>query len=712
MTERAAAPRSIADTIRALDPDALASLLRARPDLAQPRPSSLAEVTERASTSASTRVALEQLNAWQYRVAEALAAAGETTTVRRLAALLQAGSGEVETAVAELRRRALAWGDDRNLRITHAARTVFGTHPAGLAGASPVPLSDTEIDALLRQTEPADRALLDQLTWGPPTGKVHAAQRGWTLATASSPAERLLALKLLRATDDESVVLPREVALRLRGGRLFADRVDSLVPGWPSPKPSRLAEAAALGSAVEGVQTLTELIEEVAQTSPQPLATGAFARRDLVALAQRVAPDQPVPFWLEVGIELGLLGRMATAWLPTARFDAWAAHSTLERWRSVVGGWMNLSGWPLAGTASVGRTEPAGPQRVRQRTIAELRLAAAGTPVTAALVVDRLAWRHPHWSATEITTGVEQTLREAALLGLVSLGVRTELWDSDSAVELPEPADQVLLQSDLTAVAPGPLSLPVRRNLGLIADRESAGPASVHRFTPASVRRALDAGWSAGQLIDWLEQHSSTPIPQPLRYLVEDAARRHGRVRVRSVGALLTIEDEATLAALLAHPQAAELGLRQVADSLVTARAEASDVVDLLRDLGHAPVAEDESGQVVTTPAGRRARPLPTEPRAGQPSLAELRTLAIELIERGDGAAAAANDFEVLLSTLNQAQGSGDWLRLTHVDDQGRQRTQQVRVMAVVGGQTRLVAKGAGQFVVPISRVVRAVPVS
>ena len=50
---------------------------------------------------------------------------------------------------------------------------------------------------------------------------------------------------------------------------------------------------------------------------------------------------------------------------------------------------------------------------------------------------------------------------------------------------LPEPIDHVLLQADLTAVAPGPLEQDLARHLGAVADIESRGGATVYRFTEA-----------------------------------------------------------------------------------------------------------------------------------------------------------------------------------------------------------------------------------
>ena len=117
---------------------------------------------------------------------------------------------------------------------------------------------------------------------------------------------------------------------------------------------------------------------------------------------------------------------------------------------------------------------------------------------------------------------------------------------------LPPPVDHVLLQADLTAVAPGPLTPDLDRELTLAADVESRGGATVFRFTPDSVRRALDAGRTGDDLITWLERASSTPVPQPLRYLVQDTARRYGRIRIGTASCYVRADDESALAELLA----------------------------------------------------------------------------------------------------------------------------------------------------------------
>ncbi len=169
----------------------------------------------------------------------------------------------------------------------------------------------------------------------------------------------------------------------------------------------------------------------------------------------------------------------------------------------------------------------------------------------------------------------------------------------------------MLLQADLTAVAPGPLAPAAAHELALVADVESRGGATVYRFSAGSVRRALDAGLDAGTVLDRLAALSRTPVPQPLEYLVRDTARRHGRLRVGAAGAYLRSDDEAVLGELLADPSARSLRLRRLAPTVLVSPLDPSTVLDALRRMGLAPAAEGDDGALVVpgrTPP-RRATP-------------------------------------------------------------------------------------------------------
>ncbi|MGW5120136.1 helicase C-terminal domain-containing protein [Streptomyces noursei] len=210
---------------------------------------------------------------------------------------------------------------------------------------------------------------------------------------------------------------------------------------------------------------------------------------------------------------------------------------------------------------------------------------------------------------------------------------------------LPEPLDHVLLQADLTAVAPGPLHRPLAEALGVLADVESKGGATVYRFTPASVRRALDSGRSAAELQEFLTTHSRTPVPQPLAYLVDDVARKHGQLRVGAATAYVRCDDDALLAEILADRRAAALRLRRLAPTVLAAQCAPEHLLDGLRAMGYAPAAESAAGDVLVaradsyrTPPRTAPAPVPDGPPPPDRTLLEA---AVRAIRAGDLAATA-----------------------------------------------------------------------
>lgn len=210
---------------------------------------------------------------------------------------------------------------------------------------------------------------------------------------------------------------------------------------------------------------------------------------------------------------------------------------------------------------------------------------------------------------------------------------------------LPDPLDHVLLQADLTAVAPGPLERPLADLLGVMADVESKGGATVYRFTPGSVRRALDAGQTASDLHAFLAARSRTPVPQPLAYLIDDVARRHGHLRVGAASAYVRCDDDAVLGEILADKRAAALGLRRLAPTVLAAQADPAGLLEGLRAMGFAPAAESAEGDVLISRADARRTPprTPPEPVPDGPPVPDdtLLGAAIRAVRAGDLAATA-----------------------------------------------------------------------
>lgn len=681
---------TVADRVRSLDAEALTTLLTTRPDLATPAPRSREELASRATTQASTRAAVDSLDAWQLRVLEAVAAVDGLTRAELAAGLaVPADDPHLDRALEALVATLLVLRQGERHHAVGAVVTVLGPHPAGLAAPSPAPMDASQVRERLTAAGPGVRPVLDRLLWAP-VGHLPRARRAVNPQEATSPVDLALAHHLLRPQDDQTVVLPREVALELRGGRLFDHPVAGEAPAWPAPRPPGRVAAAGLGTALEAVAAMTALLEAVDRTSPAQLASGGMARRDAQRALARVGPEPDRWLHLALAVTGGLIAADGRHWLLTPGADHWRQADLWAQWLALRQAWCDLGQTP--GTLGNGMSEPAPAtaRALRRRVVAELAGAPTGTPVDAELVVSRLAWRHPRWDVDEQRGAVAAVLAEARVLGVVALGAASGLARREDDPGMPERGDLLILQSDLTAVAPGPLTPTTAADLALLADRESTGVAGVRRFTAASVRRALDAGWTGEQVRTWWRDHSMTGVPQGLLVLLDDVVRDHGRISVAGAGAVVEVDDPAVVESLLRSPRATELGLRRVGETVIVAQDDPAVVLAALREAGWAPVARDAQGRTLTSPPPRRARPVPPPPQVER---SDPQAVAEALARHREPATTGA---EAVLAQLRAAQREGAWVELNHVDDSGVTVSDEVRVLAVTPGAVRVVVRGGG----------------
>jgi Helicase conserved C-terminal domain/WYL domain len=761
--EPADPPRSLAEELRGRSDEALAGLLRIRPDLLSPLPTDIAQLAARASTHASVVRALERLDRHALQVLDALVLLPDPTAAEGVRALL--GSDEaLPAALARLRDAALVWGPDDALRVVRSVRAVIGPSPADLGppyelllpgmpspqlagiaedlglpagsgrpatGALLAYLTDpATLDALIAAAPAMGRAALDDLAEGPPYGRLEQAQRVTRTATARTPIEWLLARGLLLPVDPVTVVLPREVGLRLRGGHVHPMVEAAPPPLRVTPREPALVDRTAAGAAFTAVRQVEDLLELWGVEPPAVLRSGGLGVRELRRVAGTLDVDESAAALLvECAYAAGLLGAggaTADRWLPTPAYDAWRARPTQRRWVELATAWLETSRVATLVGRRDDRDRPltalgAGVDRVtapdvRRATLGVLAGAGPYAAVPADDVAARLVWQRPRHGGWLRDLLVPATLQEAELLGVTGRGAvsaagRAVLAGDESAAAqtlaplLPEPLDHVLLQADLTAVAPGPLTTDLAHELRLVAEVESTGGATVYRFTDASVRRALDAGRTAADLHALLSRHSRTPVPQPLHYLVDDVARRHGRIRIGAASAYVRCDDEAVLSELLADRRSGQLRLRRLAGTVLAAQVPTEVVLERLRAMGYAPAAESPDGNVLVrrpdvlrTPPRQRPPRLLGEPPPPEPRLADA---AVRALRAGDRASAAATgpvvrpafDGSALrtstaatLAVLQDAVADGRPLWIGYVNAQGSATERIVEPLALEGG--------------------------
>jgi hypothetical protein len=452
----------------------------------------------------------------------------------------------------------------------------------------------------------------------------------------------------------------------------------------------------------------------------------------VAALAQHLGTDAAhAAFVVECAAAARLVAPAKTAaLLPTADYDQWLGCDAPLRWRQVADAWLATDRF-FARSAEPGG-HPLGQEAYAPAAaglrMTVLRLVAAAEPGMV-LDLDQLAdvarWHRPRLSEGPPTARqlVLWTWREASWLGLAALDAVSSFagvplrpgqpMPTELMALFPAPVTHLVIQTDLTAVTAGPLEHDVAAELRMLADQESRGGGGVYRFSASSLRRAFDVGWSAADVQLWLERHSTTEVPQPLRYLVGDVARRHGSIRVGPAGCYVRLADQAQAAALLAHPAASELGLRAVAPGVLVAAVDEDELVPLLRDLGHTPVVENSAGEVIVTQPARRATLQPAKPQRAVPSAGEVAValFARERAHRVNGQPAIMTTTEGTVEQLRSATRAAAPVRVVYVNADGSRAERELAPLDLTAGTIRAVDRDSAQIVtIPLARIASVIP--
>ena len=729
---------SLADWLRWRDDEQLAELLRTRPDLATPPPADTSVLATRADGRSSVARACEDLDSFTLSALEALVALDADDSPVPLTTLAQFLGADVtpervRRSVMMLRDRVLAWGEDEALSVTPSARAAVPAFPGGL-GRAAEDLTDAQALAALAELDEPERRLVERLAEGPPIGQTKDAGQQVPLEQATTPVQRLLAKGLLLRRDSGTVELPRQLGLALRGDHpMGAVEPDEPLLDLASHEQSTVDSTAA-GEVLELVRHTELLLNCWGDDPPDVLRSGGVGVRDLRRTGKTLdVTENRLALIVELAVAAGLIAASDDndpQWVPTIQSDTWLASLPEQRWAPLAGAWLDLPRLPgligqrdekdrLLGPLSEDLRRPLAP-RDRRRILGLLDELPSGHGVRnsgdAAAV---LAWRAPRRGGRLRDDLVRWTLQEATDLGIVALGAlstagRALLADgageAAKLLTLPEPLDHVLVQADLTVVAPGRLEPDLASEMNLVADVESAGSATVYRVSENSVRRALDAGRTADDLHALFRDRSRTPVPQSLTYLIDDVARRHGQLRAGTASAFLRCEDPVLLSEVLANPRVAELELRRIAPTVLVSPLPVTEVVDGLRATGFAPVAEGVDGQILDLRAsGRRVRgkSRPAQPAATTPSEEQLAEL-IRQVRAGDRAGAARRGSAVTpergrpsatatLALLQDAARERRSVWLGFVDSHGVASQRVVEPVSVGGGVLQGFDQGRGE---------------
>jgi hypothetical protein len=633
----------------------LSDLMAARPDLLSAADRGFEAVARKASTPMSLGRCLVRSDVAMLVVAEALAVTSPATP-DEIDALLGTGDvGGVLDAIDRLQRRGVVVVEDSVVTPVGDLGDLFH-RPLGLGPSFVDLVNHLQPDAIdelaarvgalgARRRATTARAIAQRLRdpnglaaalAGAPDESVElitalASQRSPTLhlpagflyrpGPGAATVDWLLHYGLLVAVSDSLAELPREVVIAAHPGGLAPGAALRSIPlrAVTGLSPDAVAATAAdqAGRVLDRAETLLGM---AADGEIVLRKAGGVGVRELRRMARQLQLEpRDVGRLIELLFHAQLVRPSGTILAASDLAPRWRDLPRHRRWAVLVRAWVAAptflsrafstddDGKPLPALSGI---DPVAAAFAGRQTVLEL---VGSVDPGAAYDPDQLAeavvWRSPNlWGTGHPPPEelVEWTVGEATMLGLVALDAPAPtllalLGDGDDAMEqaavtsLGADQDQLVLQSDLTAVALGPLAPKVAGRLADMADRRQGLSVATFRFTESSLRRAFDRGWDAASIGRFLADHALSGVPQPLQYLVADVDRRYGSVRVLPARSVVVADDEASAIEIASRTRATRLGLRLVAPTVLVAPVEPLQMVDELRAEGLFPVLDGDT---------------------------------------------------------------------------------------------------------------------
>lgn len=657
--------------LRGLGVDGLAALLRRRSDaLAAPVPENLTELAERLDTVASVAAALRRVDLMTLQVAESVAALGGVVRRPALEKLLGIGSDQARAALDRVLSAlaadvlldpesgtltpmlAAAWR--RPLGLGMPAADLYATRSGedlkAIARTAGVRVAGRKAEVLAQVvTAFCDPATVRAVAAGLPkdaqellrkiAGGEQVHDFGYFSPRYGTPrraSDFAVAAGLVVSADwGESLHMCAEVALALRPG--YTAPFDHAEPVVTRTRVASQAVADnALAASGGFVRSSTALLDHCSRAKVATLKSGGIGTRELAKLVKTLhCTEDEVRLTLVLSHAAGLLALDGGQAVPTSGYDRWLTLDPAKRHAELASAWWTLPTVPLAATGAWNPAEPdPAPGTALRRALLSLvadheDVIAGGDATTVTALADdtvlpaAAAWRFPLLAGPrdQAHPRAAACWREAQLLGAVAVGAVTGLGHAlmsgakaaDALTGLETSRRTARLQADLTAVVAGTPSAALSELLDACADLETRGTASIWRFSPSSVRRALDAGDTEQTLRDRLSAIADGGLPQPLEYLIGDVARRHGAVRAQAVACCLRSDDTALLAEIAAERRLGGLGLRLLAPTVLACDQPLDQTLAALRTAGFTPLAETADGiPVIERAETRRA---PAKPR-------------------------------------------------------------------------------------------------
>jgi hypothetical protein len=418
------------------------------------------------------------------------------------------------------------------------------------------------------------------------------------------------------------------------------------------------------------MQALTELIFDLEKHLIREVGKGGVGLPDVKRLAAALGkPNDFAKATFALAGRLGLMTLSQGRHLLTAEAIEWLDQDQLARMKTLYSNFTDLLGPELS---------------------QELATLTAGASL-------RL-WLEEQFPLAENTVGsrIGQILLSAESFGL-TFEEHTANWFNAAvsgsksfekliSPNLPAVQERIILQADLSIIAPGPLPTKIEALLRRFANTENIGLASTYRLSALSVCHGLETGLTTEEIAEILSEAFGSKLPQPVEYLLAEVKSRFGRLVVTDskIGeSRSTIEssDNVLLTEIGNDPRLRPFSLIRPSNEKLSCRFEPSVVYFGLRECGYLAIRKDENGKVVS--------PIESAETATNQSALNKWDERIAKLREADLSSAKAGNDEVMTRQVQMAIRNKAKLSITVNRPDGTQLIIELEPSGIANGRLR-----------------------
>lgn len=344
-------------------------------------------------------------------------------------------------------------------------------------------------------------------------------------------------------------------------------------------------------SIFDSIQAITELIFDLEVHRVREVGRRSVGLPDIKRLAGRLRQSNDyVREIYELANFAGVIALVGGRWQLTGVSDDWITEDAPARWQRLAGVWLLILGRPAAiELASMGglQVHSLGEILGRIFPLADSKIISRITKLLA--LAEHCGISH----AGNIASWVIEILKgnsKSAANAVMKL--------------LPAAQSRLIVQADLTLIAPGPLETAIEIKLRQFAELESIGTASSYRISALSISHGYELGMTEDEIRDLLTAASQKELPQPVDYLLREASARFGRLKV-----LANIDEGRTeihsadpilIKSIENDSKLRPFNFRETAAGFLVSRLEANVVYLGLREAGYSAIRVSTAGQVLS----------------------------------------------------------------------------------------------------------------